>query len=105
MSQFTVYLNEDDSSNDTYPYFIDIQNSLLDDLNSRLVIPLSKPSSLDNISAKKLCPILQINNESYILLTHQMTSVPGSILRTKLISLESYRYEITDAIDFIISGI
>ena len=75
MSQFTVYLNEDDSSNDTYPYFIDIQNTLLDDLNSRLVIPLSKPSSLNNISAKKLCPILQINNVSYILLTHQITSI------------------------------
>lgn len=105
MSQFTVYLNEDDSSNNTYPYFIDIQNTLLDDLNSRLVIPLSKPSSLNNISAKKLCPILQINNESYILLTHQITSVPSSILKTKVVSLESYRYEITDALDFIISGI
>ena len=54
MSQFTVYLNEDDSSKDTYPYFIDIQNSLLDDLNSRLVIPLSKQSTLNNISAKTL---------------------------------------------------
>lgn len=105
MSQFSVYLNEDDSSNETYPYFIDIQNSLLDDLNSRLVIPLSKQSSLNNISAKKLCPVLQVNNESFVLLTHQITTVPKSILKTKVISLESYRYEITDAIDFLISGI
>ena len=105
MSQFTVYLNEDDSSNDTYPYFIDIQNSLLDDLNSRLVIPLSKQSTLNNISAKKLCPVIQINDDSFVLLTHQMTSVPKSILKTKVISVESYRYEITDAIDFLISGI
>ena len=105
MSQFTVYLNEDDCSNDTYPYFIDIQNSLLDDLNSRLVIPLSKQSSLNNISAKKLSPVLQINNDSFVLLTHQITTVPKSILKTKVISLESYRYEITDAIDFLISGI
>jgi len=105
MSQFTIYLNEDDSSNDTYPYFIDIQNSLLDDLNSRLVIPLSKQSSLDNNSAKKLCPVLQINNDDFVLLTHQMTTVPKSILKTEVISLENYRYEITDAIDFIITGI
>jgi len=105
MSQFTVYLNDDDSSNDTYPYFIDIQNSLLDDLNSRLVIPLSKQSLLNNISAKKLCPVLPINNDSLVLLTHQMTTVPKSILKTKVISLESHRYEITDAIDFLISGI
>ncbi len=105
MSQFTVYLNEDASSNDTYPYFIDIQNSLLDDLNSRLVIPFSMQSSSNNISVKKLCPVLQINNESFILLTHQMTTVPKSILKTKVISLENYRYEIIDAIDFLISGI
>ncbi len=105
MSQFTVYLNEDDSSNGTYPYVIDTQNALLDDLNSRLVIPLSKQSSLNNISAKKLCPVLQINNDSFVLLTHQMTTVPKSILKTKVIPLESYRYEITDAIDFLISGI
>ncbi len=50
MSQFTVYLNDDDSSNDTYPYFIDIQNSLFDDLNSKLVIPLSKQSLLKAMS-------------------------------------------------------
>jgi toxin CcdB len=105
MSQFTVYRNEDDSSNETYPYFIDIQNSLLDDLNSRLVIPLSKQSSSNNISAKKLCPVLQVNNDKFVLLTHQMTTVPKSILKTKIISLESYRYEITDAIDFLITGI
>jgi len=105
MSQFTVYLNEDDSSNGTYPYVIDIQNALLDDLNSRLVIPLSKQSSLNNISAKKLCPVLQINNDSFVLLTHQMTTVPKSILKTIVISLENNRYEITDAIDFLISGI
>jgi toxin CcdB len=105
MSQFTVYRNEDDSSNETYPYFIDIQNSLLDDLNSRLVIPLSKQSSSNNISAKKLCSVLQVNNDNFVMLTHQMTTVPKSILKTKIISLESYRHEITDAIDFLITGI
>jgi len=105
MSQLTAYRNEDDSSNKTYPYFINIQNALLDDLNSRLVIPLSKPSSSNNISAKKLCPVLQVNNENYVLLTHQMTTVPLSILKTRIISLERYRHEILDAIDFLITGI
>jgi toxin CcdB len=105
MSQFTVYLNEDDSSNDTYPYFIDIQNALLNDLNSRLVIPLSKHSSLKNISAKKLCPVIHVNNDKFVLITNQMTSVPRSILKTEVISLESSRSEIIDAIDFLISGI
>ena len=105
MSQFTVYLNEDNASNDAYPYVIDIQNALLNDLNSRLVIPLSKHSSLNNTSVKKLCPVLQIDNDKFVLLTHQMTTVPKSILKTSVISLERDRYEITNAIDFLISGI
>ena len=105
MTQFTVYLNEDRSSNDTYPYFVDIQNALLGDLNSRLIIPLSKCSSLNNESAKKLCPVLEINNNHFVLLTHQITTVPTSILKTEVISVKSHGYEIMDAIDFLISGI
>jgi len=105
MCQFMVYLNEDNSSSNTYPYLIDIQHALLDGLNSRLVIPLSKQSSLNNLSAKKLCPVFQINNDMFVLLTHQMTTVPKSILKTEVTSLESQRYEITGAIDFLVSGI
>jgi len=68
-------------------------------------MPLSKQSSLDNNSAKKLCPVLQINNHDLVLLTHQMTTVPKSILKTKVISVESHGHEIIDVIDFIITAI
>ena len=100
-----LYRNEDESSNETYPYFIDIQNSLLSSLNTRLVIPLSSHSTLKNTDAKKLCPIITIDEISFVLLTHQMTSVPKSILKTKINSLEHLRYEIIGAIDMTISGI
>ncbi|PCH60575.1 MAG: plasmid maintenance protein CcdB [Gammaproteobacteria bacterium] len=105
MAQFSLYKNEDSSSNETYPYFIDVQNSLLSDLNSRLVIPLSPHGTLNNTNAKKLCPIIRIDEGNFVLLTHQMTSVPNSILKTKVTSLESFRYEILNAIDMLISGI
>ncbi|MCF6212053.1 MAG: CcdB family protein [Gammaproteobacteria bacterium] len=105
MSQFSLYKNEDDSSNETYPYFIDIQNSLLSDLNSRLVIPLSAHDTLSNTDAKRLCPVIRIDEDNFVLLTHQMTSVPKSILKTKVISLENIRHEILGAIDMLISGI
>lgn len=39
MGQFDLYVNTDKDTNETYPYFVDIQNSLLDKLNSRVVIP------------------------------------------------------------------
>ncbi len=105
MPQFSLYKNEDSSSNKTYPYFIDVQNSLLGDLNSRLVIPLSPRSMLNNMEAERLCPVIRIDEGQFVLLTHQMTSVPVSILKTEVTSLENLRYEILAAIDMLISGI
>ena len=105
MSQFTLYKNEDNSSNEIYPYFIDVQSPLLSDLNSRLVIPLSTHSTLNNTDAKRLCPVVHIDEGNFVLLTHQMTSVPKSILKTEVTSLESFRYEILAAIDMLIAGI
>ena len=105
MGQFTLYKNEDSSSNKTYPYFVDVQHSLLSNLNSRLVIPLTSHQALNNTDAKRLCPVIRLDNGDYVLLTHQMTSVPKSILKTEVISLETIRYEILDAIDMLISGI
>ncbi len=105
MAQFSLYKNEDSASNDAYPYFIDVQNSLLSDLNSRLVIPLSPHGVLNNTDAKRLCPVIHLDEGNFVLLTHQMTSVPSSILRTEVTFLESSRYEILGAIDMLISGI
>jgi toxin CcdB len=99
MNRFTLYRNEDGSSKKTYPYFIDVQDSLPDDLNSRLVIPLSPHRALDNTEAKKLCPVIPIGGENFALLTHQITPIPKSILKTKVTSLESLRYGSLDAID------
>lgn len=105
MAQFSLYENENRSSNETYPYFVDVQNSLLCDLNSRLVIPLSPHGTLNNTDAKNLCPVIHIDEGNFVLLTHQMTSVPISLLKTEVTSLESFRYEILNAIDMLISGI
>ncbi len=105
MAQFSLYKNEDSASNDTYPYFIDIQNPLLSDLNSRLVIPLSSYGTLNNTDAKRLCPVIHLDEGDFVLLTHQMTSVPSSILKSEVTSLDNFRYEILGAIDMLISGI
>jgi toxin CcdB len=105
MSQFILYKNEDNSTNNAYPYFVDIQNSLLSDLNSRLVIPLSSYSDSERTDVKKLCPLIDIEEGQFVLLTHQMTSVPRSILKTEITSIKHYRYQIIDALDMLVSGI
>jgi len=105
MSQYTLYKNENRNTKKSYPFFVNVQSDLLDDLNSRIVIPLSPLKMLNDNNVKKLCPIIEIENESFVVLTHQMTSVPKSILKKESISLESYRYEILGAIDLLLTGI
>lgn len=46
MSQFALYANQNSDSKAAYPYFVDVQNELLNDLNTRLVIPLTLASNL-----------------------------------------------------------
>jgi toxin CcdB len=105
MSQFSVKKNRDKRSRNVYPYFVDVQNSLLSDLNTRLVIPFAKPSSLNNTAVERLCPVIPINGSDYVLLSHQLTSVPISTLSKEEVSIESFRYGVLDAIDMLITGI
>ena len=105
MSQFMLYENENRNSKKAYPYFVDVQSDLLEELNSRVVIPLSMYKTLNNTNATKLCPVFEIKKESFVLLTHQMTSVPKSILKKKVASLETSRHEILGAVDLLLTGI
>ena len=105
MNQYSLYRNENKSSKKTYPFFVDVQSDLLESLNSRVVIPLSLDKTTNNTNAKNLCPVFDIEGKNYILLTHQMTSVPASLLKNNAGSLDKYRYEILGAIDILLTGI
>ena len=105
MSQFSVYANKDKATKKTYPFFLNVQNDLLDELNSRVVIPFSTPGSIKHRDAKKLCPIIQIKGKGFVLLTHQITTVPESFLSSKVEGVDAFRTEIISAMDFLFTGI
>lgn len=105
MEQFDLYVNTDHDTNKIYPYFVDIQNALLDTLNSRVVIPLTPVRKSDKTYPKNLCPIIEIQNKKFALLTHQLTSVSVNFLKEKETSLAADRDDIVAAIDFLVTGI
>lgn len=105
MGQFDVYANTDKDTNKIYPYFVDIQNTMLDMLNSRVVIPVTPIKKSDKNYPDHLCPTIKINSKSYALLTHQITSVSSGFLKRKGGSILSNRDEIIGAIDFLVTGI
>lgn len=104
MSQFTLYENTDKTTKKAYPYFLDVQTDLISVLNSRIVIPVIPAANLEREAPKRLCPTFQIDSNEYALLTHQLTSVPASILKHPVENLEVFRGEIINAIDLLISG-
>ncbi|WED24615.1 CcdB family protein [Vibrio sp. JC009] len=105
MSQFELYKNNDKSTATAYPYFVDIQNELLDTLNTRLVIPLTPVELLEKKVPSHLCPIVHINEGDFVILTHQMASIPTKNLKEPVNELSTFRNEIISAIDFLITGI
>ncbi len=105
MPQFSLYKNNDKSTATAYPYFVDVQNELLDTLNTRLVIPLTPIELLVKKAPSHLCPIIHIDEGDFVILTHQMASVPTKILQEPVNDLSNFRDEIITAIDFLITGI
>jgi toxin CcdB len=105
MPPFTLYQNNDKNTATAYPYFVDVQSELLDTLNSRLVIPLTPVELLEKKAPHHLCPVIHIDQGDFVILTHQMASVPTKILREPINELSIFRDEIIAAIDFLITGI
>ena len=105
MAQFDVYKNPSQKSREAYPFLIDIQNELISDIKTRMVIPLGKLKHFRNEQLRGLTPIIQFQSEQYVLLTPQIASLPFKILKDPIGTAESLRGEIIAAIDFAITGI
>lgn len=105
VAQFALYENRNRASRQAYPFFLDIQTPLLEPLNTRLVIPAARAADLADSAIARLCPRFLLDGAGYVLLTHQITSVPVSALTSPVASLEHLRDEIVAAIDFLVTGI
>ena len=105
MSQFTVYKNKSPKTKKTFPYLLDIQSDLLDQIRTTVVIPLGKFSIVKNQVMTKLCPIVEIEGNKYAALTQQLAGIDRKLLGTEVTNLSNYRTEFIDAIDLMITGI
>lgn len=104
MKQFDLYHNTDPDSCQTYPFFVDVQTDLLEQLTSRVVIPIAAANNAKSFP-KNLCPIVEINNKNYALLSHQITTVSSTFLAKREGSLLLNRDDIISALDFLLTGI
>ena len=100
MAQFDVYKNENELTNQKVPYLLDVQNDILDSINTRVVIPLVK----DKNDFKGLTKEFVIKNQKVYLTTSQMGAIHKNELKTKITTLQNQKEEIKNSIDFLIYG-
>ena len=105
MSQFDVYANPSSSTREAFPFIVDIQNPLVSEIATRIVIPLGKISYFNNEQMERLTPVIEYENEQLLLLTPQISSMPAKRLKNPVGSLSHFRDEIIASLDFAISGI
>lgn len=107
MAQFDVYRNIGKYSK-IVPFVVDIQNDILSNIDSRVVIPLQsadfmKEKDMDVI--QKLNPAFTVYDTKVILIPQQMAAVHVRELGKKVDSLATSRHEIISALDVLTGGI
>lgn len=105
MAQFDVYRNTDALTNEAYPFFVDVQNDLLSSLKTRVVIPLVLFAHQDSLIPTNLCPRVEIDEKSYIVLTQLISTVTLDSFEQYECSVYDHRDKIVAAMDCLITGV
>ena len=104
MTQFTVYRNKSPRSRTTFPFLVNVQSDLLDELQTRVVIPLTRAAALTRNPVSNLMPTVKFEGEAYVLMTPQLAGVARSDLSPPAGNLAGRRDAIVAAMDFLLSG-
>jgi toxin CcdB len=104
MPQFTLYENTNQHTKDTYPFLLDVQNDLLEALDTRVVIPLCPTSMVGKKPITHLSPRFKIQGFTYTLLTPQLAGIAVTDLGPTVGNLSEYRTDIINALDFLFTG-
>ena len=99
MARFHVYENKEGRG-----YLLDVQANLLDELKTRVVVPLMPEGSAPK-PAKGLNPVFAVAGEDHVMVTQFLAAVPVSALGSEVASLASDDATIVGALDFLFQGI
>jgi len=104
LAQFAVFRNKNARSKAVFPLLVEVQSDLLDELQTRVVIPLSKVAALTKSPVSQLTPLLEFEGVSYVLVTPQLAGIAQSELGPATGSLAHHRSTILAAMNFLLLG-
>ena len=84
-------------------YLLDVQADTLDELNTRVVIPVRRPERAPK-PAKRLNPTFRIESQQYLMVTQFLAAVPESALGEAVDNLSQEHDKIIAALDMLFQG-
>lgn len=98
MARFDVYRRSGEIG-----YLLDCQADILDDLNTRFVVPLLPPDHAPR-AGERLNPSFQVDGGAVVMVTQFAASVPVADLDQRVASLVGEQVAIMNALDMLLTG-
>ena len=105
MAQFSVHRNSNAATRATFPFLLDVQNDMLNELGTRVVVPLCPAAAMKGKLLRHLMPAFTIEGKQFAMMTPQLAGVSVKQLGPKVAELSGKRVEIVAALDLLITGI
>jgi toxin CcdB len=103
--RFDVFRNPSATSAKFIPFLLVVQSDLLDELPTRVAVPLARANAIKGPSATMLNPEFDVEGIRVVMLTQQIAAVPVEVLRKRETNIETQRQIVLRALDFLFSGI
>ena len=103
MARFDVYAHPDAELRKQTPYLVDVQNSYLDSLKTRIVIPLRSSKYISN-PLRDLNPVFEIAGSHVVLDTAAMAAFPTALLKRPATDFTKHAAVVTGAIDTLLGS-
>ena len=104
MAQFTIYANANAQTKQLYPYLLELQSNLLNELATCVVAPLTLLSQHSQLAITRLTPVISVAGEDYLVQTVQLSAIARKQLGKAVSDASANNHEIIAAIDFLIYG-
>jgi len=85
-------------------FVLDCQSDLLNQIDSRFVVPLIPVADAPKV-AQRLNPVFDIDGKDHVMLTQAAAAIARRELGSIVTSLPDHSFEITGAIDVLVSGV
>ena len=103
VARFDVFANPDGVERKRIPFFLDVQSDHIQDLQTRVVVPLWRSDVLSD-RLENLHPEFEVAGLRVVMDTPALGSVPTKVLRKAVTNLASHQLTIQDAIDSLFGG-